>query len=729
VKNTKVTSMPRTERAGKQSFVLILRILALAVGAAVRSPAESRALAGQGPQLEGKAAFTPRTKVSITADQWYINGAVTCRGTRAEGRLMNVRMVNSVFEDRNKPDFDPEANTNRFLGQLPVYAARGVRAFTICLQGGRPRYEGALNSAFNPDGSPREPYLARVRRVIEACDRLGLVVILGCFYQRQDQVLKDEEAVRAAVTNAAGWIRKCGFQNVVLEITNEFGHSGFDHPLLRTAAGQVELIHRAKKAAPELLVSSVGQGDGHVPDSVAKAADFLLIHFNDTDLADIPACIAALKKYEKPIVCNEDDKLGDAGARAAELCVANGASWGFMANDVNQRYPFRFEGTADDPVVYAKLKELTSVPTTTAALSNDYFPPPESQGGWRKLSDSHLIHDDTGMDPGKLGTLHEWLRDSDKRGFAAVVIRHGYIVLEEQRRISSVTNTARVASCSKAICATVLAIASEESRQGRLPRTMTFDDHAFDFIPWAQPLSDPRKAQITVTQLLNHTSGICPEALGAPNDGTWDYILGRTGDARTAKLAFDPGTACGYSTHAIEHAALVCETVTGKPYDQYAIEALFKPLGIEHWWFQFYDGGPKVGRHPSQHMGMPARDLARIAYCMLRHGRWRDKQVIPRWFVEQTASPTHNVHGLEMRFKLNAENFSHGWELPARLTGEGGRSGRGIPADARMKPGSGGQLIAFVPSLDLVVTRQTGSSGEWQFEEYLRRACAAVIDP
>jgi hypothetical protein len=80
-----------------------------------------------------------------------------------------------------------------------------------------------------------------------------------------------------------------------------------------------------------------------------------------------------------------------------------------------------------------------------------------------------------------------------------------------------------------------------------------------------------------------------------------------------------------------------------------------------------------------------------------------------------------------MRFRINAQTFSHGWELPARLTGEGGRRGQGIPADARSKPGSGGQLIAFVPSLDLVVTRQTGSSGDWPFEEFLRRACESVI--
>ena len=354
----KEISMPERARASRHSFRPGFCAVVAVIAAVGLGPVVSFVLGGQVP--EGTARFTPQTKVSITAERWCLNGEVTYRGTRAEGLLLNVRMVNSVFEDRHKPDYDPEANTNRFLSHLSDYAAHGVRAFTICLQGGRPRYEGALNSAFNPDGSLRESYLNRVRRVIEECDRRGLVVILGCFYQRQDQVLKDEGAVRTAVTSAAGWIRKSGFRNVVLEITNEFGHSGFDHPLLRTDVGQVELIRLAQKAAPGLLVSTAGLGDGRYPDNVAKAADFLLIHLNDTALADIPKRIAALKKFGKPIVCNEDDKLNDAAAHAAELCVTHGASWGFMANEVNQSYPFRFEGARDDPVVYAKLKELTS---------------------------------------------------------------------------------------------------------------------------------------------------------------------------------------------------------------------------------------------------------------------------------------------------------------------------------------------------------------------------------
>src|SRR4029079_5357222 len=123
----------------------------------------------------------------------------------------------------------------------------------------------------------------------------------------------------------------------------------------------------------------------------AETADFLLIHFNGTPLEDIPARIAALKRFGKPIVCNEDPKSAEAGARAAELCVANGASWGFMAEDINQHRPFTFDGAKDDPVVYATLQELTSPRSRRDTSGKEYFPPPESAGGWRKLDDTDSI--------------------------------------------------------------------------------------------------------------------------------------------------------------------------------------------------------------------------------------------------------------------------------------------------------------------------------------------------
>lgn len=300
------------------------------------------------------------TRVSIRDGRWFLNDQVTHPRSPAEGRLMNVRMVNCTFEDRRRTDFDPAANTDRFLAQLPAYAAQGVRAFTLNLQGGMPGYEDALNSAFHPDGSLLPEYFARVRRVIEACDRAGLAVILGCFYQRQDQILEDEAAVRAALVNTVRWIQAAGFRNVVLEIANEFDHGGFDHPVLRTAGGQLELIRLAHETLPGLLVSTSGLGHGRYPEALAQAADFLLIHFNGTPVKDIPARIGALLPFGKPVVCNEDDKLGEEAAAAARAAVEAGGSWGFMHKTRNQYQPFEFLGPEDDPVVYAAFRELTS---------------------------------------------------------------------------------------------------------------------------------------------------------------------------------------------------------------------------------------------------------------------------------------------------------------------------------------------------------------------------------
>ena len=174
---------------------------------------------------------------------------------------------------------------------------------------------------------------------------------------------------------------------------------------------------------------------------------------------------------------------------------------------------------------------------------------------------------------------------------------------------------------------------------------MTFDDPAFDFIPWAEAFERSTQSSNQGKTIAQSHLGHLSRGHRRPQRRDLGVYSGPHRRRRTAQLAFDPGTACGYSTHALAHAALVCENVTGKPYDEFAVEALFKPLGIEHWWFQYYEGGPKTGRHPSHGLGMPARDMARIAYCMAHGGRWNESQVIPGWFVDQTAFPTHDVHG------------------------------------------------------------------------------------
>jgi hypothetical protein len=413
------------------------------------------------------AEMLPHTRVGIADGRWQVNGRPTNPGSMAEGLLMNVRMVNAAFEDRVKhTEFDPDTNTARFIACIPDYAEHGVNAFTICLQGGMPGYEGAVNSAFDPDGSLRFAYLARVERVIRACDQQGVVVILGLYYQRQSAILRDDAAIRAGVVNTARWVRERGFRNVLLEIANEYPHKGFAHALIRDPKTQAALIRLARQTAPGLLVSTSGYGDGRIAPEVAEAADFLLPHWNSTTVEQIPARIQLLKKFGKPVVANEDDKTGADAVAALRVSVDYGASYGLMLNQHNQRFPFHFDGAADDPAFYAELRRLTTpaLQVPTEATSRDYFPPPESQGGWRRLTTREDIRSLGRMDPAKLDGIGEWLLKSDDRNFAAVVIRHGYVVLQVERGNSAVTDSRRVASVSKAVCATVLAIASEWSQ-------------------------------------------------------------------------------------------------------------------------------------------------------------------------------------------------------------------------------------------------------------------------
>ena len=124
---------------------------ALLAAALVASCAEPTRPVGEGrvgPAEAPPAGFVATTRVTVDGTRFRINGAVTYRGKPAEGQLMNVRMVHAVFEDTNRPEFDPAANTQEFVSRMPEYVSLGVRAFTVGLQGAWPGYPGFINTAF-----------------------------------------------------------------------------------------------------------------------------------------------------------------------------------------------------------------------------------------------------------------------------------------------------------------------------------------------------------------------------------------------------------------------------------------------------------------------------------------------------------------------------------------------------------------------------------------------------
>ena len=299
-----------------------------------------------------------KTAVSIVDDAFYINGGITYPGRsyqdhKIEGLLINTRMVQGIFDDRNPetvhlweyPDtgeWDAERNTREFLAAMPTWRAHGVLGFTINLQGGSPEgYSKAQpwhNSGIEADGSLNSAYLSRLERIIDFADALGMVVILGYFYFGQDQRVKDENAIKKAVDNATGWLFDKGYTNVIVEVNNECNVRAYTHEILKPQRVH-ELIERVKattRNGNRFLVGT-SYGGGTVPlENVVRSSDFLLVHGNG--VSDPNRIIEMVQQTREvpgyrpmPILFNEDDHFDfDKPLNNFVAAVSQYASWGYF---------------------------------------------------------------------------------------------------------------------------------------------------------------------------------------------------------------------------------------------------------------------------------------------------------------------------------------------------------------------------------------------------------------
>ena len=302
-----------------------------------------------------------KTVVSVEGERFRINANLTYPGRhwkdiKVEGCLINSRMVQATFDDLNPetvgmwngPDgkWDAEANTDRFLAMLPEYREAGLIGLTVNFQGGSPqgysKEQPWHNSAFDADGNLRDNYAARMRRVIDRADELGMVVILGFFYFGQDQRLRDEKAIERACRNATDWICALGYTNVIVEIGNEIDLRHYEHDIIGPDRCP-ELIRLVQRESTGRLESSLGRllvgtsfCGGKVPsEPVAAVSDVLLIHGNHQDaeaLARLIEKTRSLSEYHgQPIVVNEDDHFEFEKEDCNFLtALRHGASWGYF---------------------------------------------------------------------------------------------------------------------------------------------------------------------------------------------------------------------------------------------------------------------------------------------------------------------------------------------------------------------------------------------------------------
>lgn len=301
-----------------------------------------------------------KTVLSVQGQDFHVNGAPTYpgrtwRGMRIEGLLMNARLVQGIFDDANPetrpqwdyPDgpWDPERNNREFVAAMPLWREHGLISFTINFQGGSPRgysrQQPWLNSAFAPDGCLKAEYLARMERILDKADELGMAPIVGILYHAQEPRLESEAATVRAVDNATDWLLDKGYANVAIEIANESDQRSFRdvvrvrcHELVRRV--QERSQGRVDSPAGRLLVSASLCGKRIPNNDLMAACDFVLLHGNGVHEPDgIREMVRAARQSPawggKPILFNEDDHFDfDKPDNNMLAAVESGAGWGYF---------------------------------------------------------------------------------------------------------------------------------------------------------------------------------------------------------------------------------------------------------------------------------------------------------------------------------------------------------------------------------------------------------------
>lgn len=232
----------------------------------------------------------------------------------------------------------------------------------------------------------------------------------------------------------------------------------------------------------------------------------------------------------------------------------------------------------------------------------------------------------------------------------------------------------------------------------------------------------PIEKQATIRNCISARSGCYHQG---SNDGD-DYAVA---PERGSK---QPGEYYLYNNWDFNVSGSIFEGLTGKNIYDALGEDLAIPIGMEDWnrSKQVKGGSTSISRYQAYHFYLSARDMARLGYLMLRGGKWNDTQLIPpAWYTESLRIHTPVSEMNPVYRRTQAFGYSYMWWI------WDGPANRDAFRGAYIAQGAGGQYIAVLPALDMVVAQKRdaniltttyGGSSFWQF---LRILTSQQVEP
>ena len=288
---------------------------------------------------------------------------------------------------------------------------------------------------------------------------------------------------------------------------------------------------------------------------------------------------------------------------------------------------------------------------------------------------------DAGWSQAGLDSVRATLSTLETTGFVAIV--GGRVLFE----YGDLTAQSYLASVRKSVLSMLYGIAQEK---GEVNLDRSLAQLGIDDVGGLTPA----EKEATTRDLLGARSGIYHEASNPGDD------LASAPPRGSQKH----GTYQLYSNWDFNALGTIYEKETGRNiYDDVEVR-IARPIGMQDWdrSLQRKAGDSTRSVHMAYHMYFTTRDMARIGYLMLREGRWRDRQVVPRAWVHESTRPVTPVSAMNPeRHRQGPFGYGYLWWV------WDGPSAAGPYEGAYTGLGAIGQQISVLPKLDLVVVHKT----------------------
>jgi CubicO group peptidase (beta-lactamase class C family) len=276
---------------------------------------------------------------------------------------------------------------------------------------------------------------------------------------------------------------------------------------------------------------------------------------------------------------------------------------------------------------------------------------------------------------------------------------YGYSDVDKKKPVSPDNTLFRPGSISKLFTWTAV---MQLVQQGKL----NLDHDVNDYLDFKIPATYPQP--ITLRNVMTHTTGF-EETIkelfvreGTPVRPLKEYLV-----RHLPKRIFPPGTVPAYSNYGATLAGYIVEHVSGRPFNDYITENIFRPLGMEHSSFaqplpaelkplvsngyELGSGKPKplevIPPAPAGALSASAADLSRFMLAHLQDGKLENAQIL-------SPETARQMHARQDFFPAGLNGMALGFY-------EETRNGHRII-------GHGGDTFYFHSDLHLVLDAQVG---------------------